>query len=77
MGNGTLDGAAISPDGKLFFSGNGYGLHVWDATIGEGLALVMGLSASYGEMWITPDQQMLLITSWNGLLTVWGAHSGK
>lgn len=72
MGNGALVGTAISPDGELFFSGNGFGLHAWNAASGEMLALCEGGSSSYGDIWVTPDQRMVLIASWNGLVSFWG-----
>jgi len=72
MGNGALAGTAISPDGALFFSGNGFGLHAWNAASGEMLALCEGGSSSYGDIWVTQDQRMVLIASWNGLVSFWG-----
>lgn len=73
MGNGALVGTAISPDGQLFFSGNGFGLHAWNAASGEMLALCQGGNSFYGDVWVTPDQRMVLIASWNGLVSFWGA----
>ncbi len=75
MGNGALGGAAITPDGQLFFSGNGFGLHVWNAANGEMLTLIKGANSSYGSMWVTPDQRMLLVASWNGLVSLWGVRA--
>ena len=72
MGNGALAGTAISPDGALFFSGNGFGLHAWNAASGEMSAVFQGGSSSYGDIWVTPDQRMVLIASWNGLVSFWG-----
>ncbi len=72
IGKGALEGTAISPDGVLFFSGNGFGLHVWNAASGEMLALCQGGTSFYGDMWVTPDQRMVVIASWNGLVFFWG-----
>lgn len=72
MGNGVLSGTAITPDGQLFFSGNGFGLHTWNASSGEMLALCQGGSSSFGDMWVTPDQRIVIIASWNGLVSFWG-----
>jgi WD40 repeat protein len=74
MGNGALAGTAISPDGALFFSGNGFGLHAWNAASGEMLALRQSGSSSYGDMWVTSEQRMILIASWNGLVSFWGVR---
>lgn len=72
LGNGVLDGAALSPDGQLFFSGNAFGLHVWNAANGEMLALCKGISAAFGKMVVTPDQKVLIIASENGVVGFWG-----
>lgn len=72
MGNGALVGAAISPDGTLFFSGNGFGLHVWRASNAEMLALCRGATNPYGVIWSTGDQKMILIAQTNGLVSIWG-----
>ncbi|RPI27529.1 MAG: hypothetical protein EHM70_17745 [Chloroflexota bacterium] len=77
MGTGALVGTAITPDGQLFFSGNGFGLHAWNATSGEMLALCGSGSMSYGDIWVTPDQRIVLIASWNGLVSFWGVSVGQ
>jgi WD40 repeat protein len=77
LGNGVLMGTAISPDGQLFFSGNGYGLHVWNAVSGEMVALCKGSGSSYGSMWVTLDQKLILIAQFNGLMSLWGIPSDQ
>lgn len=76
LGNGALIGAGISPDGQLFFSGNAFGLHVWNASSGEMLALCKGTSLPYGNILVTPDQKMLFIAGPDGLASLWGVPSG-
>jgi hypothetical protein len=75
MGNGALEGAAITPDGQLFFSGNGMGLHAWDAASGKMVALVKGSMGGYGEIQVTTDQKVVLIA--NGLVFLWGVRVGQ
>ncbi len=77
MGNGALGGAAITPDGELFFSGNRFGLHVWKAASGEMLALCKGSRSPYGDMWVTPDQKMIVISQSDGLVSLWGVPTGQ
>jgi WD40 repeat protein len=72
LGNGGLSGAAISPDGQLFFAGNTFGLHVWNVVSGEMIALCKGIELPYGEMKITPDQKLVIIASPDGLINLWG-----
>ncbi len=72
LGNGALVGAAISPDGQLFFSGNAFGLHVWNAASGEMLTLCKGTPLSYGEIRITPDQTLVFIAGPDGMASLWG-----
>jgi|GEM_PF-1836425 len=76
MGNGHLMGEAITPDGGLFFSGNGFGLHVWNAATGEMLALIKSASEAYGVIWVTPEQHIVLTAAWNGLISLWGVPVG-
>lgn len=72
LGNGVMQGAAISPDGQLFFSGNGFGLHVWNVTTDEMIALCKGINLPYGEIEVTPDQKLVFITGPDGLISLWG-----
>ncbi|WP_322507055.1 WD40 repeat domain-containing protein [Anaerolinea sp.] len=72
IGNGVMQGAAISSDGQLFFSGNAFGLHVWDVKSGEMIALCKGLRLPYGEIQVTPDQKLIIIASPDGLVSLWG-----
>jgi WD40 repeat protein len=74
LGNGALIGEALTPDGQLFFSGNEFGLHVWDVSSGEMLALVRGANLPYGRMWVTPDQKMVVIAQTDGLMSLWGVR---
>ncbi len=76
IGNGALAGAALTPDGQYLFSGNGAGLHAWNAASGEMLALRKGSRLSYGFMEVTPDQKMILIAQQNGLVSLWGVPAG-
>ncbi len=72
MGTGALSGAGLSPDGALFFSGNGFGLHVWDAATGQMLALREGSRLPYGVMQVTPDGRLLVVAQPDGLVSLWG-----
>jgi WD40 repeat protein len=71
LGNGGLSGAGISPDGQLFFSGNAFGLHVWNVVSGEMIALCKGIELPYGKMKVTPDQKLVFIASPDGLINLW------
>jgi WD40 repeat protein len=77
LGNGGLSGAAITPDGRLFFSGNAFGLHVWDVASGKMLALLKGSTQTYGDMFVMPDQCTLVIAQVDGLVSLWGVTAGK
>lgn len=76
MGNGSLEGAAISPDGNLFISGNGYGLHVWNAVNGELIAILAGSNGT-GNIMFTQDQRMVMVSSWDGTISIWGISKGN
>jgi WD40 repeat protein len=75
MGNGGLGGVALSPDGSLIVSGNGFGIHIWDWAAGELLAVVgqeqtdWGL---YGEYVFSPDARLITISSSDAAITLWG-----
>lgn len=80
FGNGRLLGAAISPDGSLFLSGNSFGIHGWDAGSGQMIALVQDRSAvgNYGTIQFTPDGKIVLVagaTSSDGVIYLWGVRS--
>jgi WD40 repeat protein len=75
LGNGFTRGAAISPDGQLFFSGNFGGIHVWNATSGEMIALCKGAQLPYGIMRLSPDQKILFVASPDGVMSLWGVLS--
>jgi WD40 repeat protein len=71
LGNGFLDGAGISPDGSLFLSGNGFGLHVWDNASGQLIGVIDGLEP-LGEIMFSADQRLVSVSSKYGLFSVWG-----
>jgi hypothetical protein len=72
LGNGFLDGAGISPDGSLFLSGNGFGLHIWNNTTGQLIGIVEGLEP-WGEITFSADQRLVSISGdYYGVFSVWG-----
>ncbi|MCE5207371.1 MAG: WD40 repeat domain-containing protein, partial [Chloroflexi bacterium] len=77
FGKGSILGAAISPDGSLFFSGNSFGIHVWDTASGQMVALAQNLSqnGSYGSMQMTADGCILLVAGDDGVIYLWGVFS--
>ena len=74
-GTGALGGAAISPDGSLFLSGNFFGVHVWDVATGQmiGLAQNRNQVGNYGRMYFSTDGRLLLVAS--GVIYLWGMRS--
>jgi WD40 repeat protein len=76
-GNGGVYGAALSPDGNLFFSGNSFGIHGWDAKSGQMIALAQDRSqaGNYGSMQITGDGRILLVSGNDGVIYLWGVVS--
>lgn len=63
-GNGALSGMTVTPDNRLLFSGNGFGLHAWE--LAGNSASFLGLLASgepipaYGQLYeMSPDGKIL------------------
>ncbi len=77
FGTGALGGAAISPDGSLFLSGNALGIHAWKVNSGEMIALVQGRSGAgnYGMMQFTPDGSIVIVSDADGVIDLWGVPS--
>ena len=72
LGNGFVDGAAISPDGSLFLSGKGFGLHIWDNTTGQLIEVIDGMEP-WGEIVFSADHRLLSIDgNYYGVISVWG-----
>ncbi len=71
-GNGGLDGVALSPDGRLLVSGNGFGLHVWDFTAQQLVTIVAekGGAYPYGYFAFSPDGQHIAISG--SPVSIWG-----
>ena len=59
-----------------FFSGNAYGLHVWNVSNGELAAIIPGTD-TYGRMSVFPDQRLVVIDSWGSQLSLWGIRTGQ
>ncbi len=76
MGNGSLLGTGLTPDGTIFLSGNGFGLHLWDAASGELISILSG-SYPFGRITVSPDQKLISIAGMDGLLSIWGVRVGK
>ncbi len=75
-GNGRVYGAAVSPDGSLLFSGNSFGVHVWDTASGQMIALAQDSSqaGNYGNMQLSTDGRILLIAGNDGVIYLWGVQ---
>jgi WD40 repeat protein len=72
LGNGFLYGVGISPDGSLLFSGNGYGLHIWDFTTGQMIGIIDGMEP-WGTINFRADGRLLSISgNFYGVFSVWG-----
>jgi hypothetical protein len=72
LGNGFLGDAGISPDGSLLFSGNGYGLHIWDFTTGQMIGIIDGMEP-WGTINFRADGRLLSISgNFYGVFSVWG-----
>jgi WD40 repeat protein len=72
LGNGFLGDAGISPDGSLLFSGNGYGLHIWDFTTGQMIGVIDGMEP-WGTINFRADGRLLSISgNFYGVFSVWG-----
>jgi WD40 repeat protein len=72
LGNGALGGAGISPDGSLFLSGNGFGLHIWDRLGGQLIGVIEGIEP-WGRITFRADQRLLSISgNYRGVFSVWG-----
>ncbi len=73
-GTGALRGAAISPDGSLFLSGNFYGVHVWDVATSQMIGLVQNpyQVGYYGKMFFSADGRIFLVGS--GVISLWGVR---
>ena len=74
QGTGALEGSGISPDGSLLFSGNGFGVHVWNAASGELIAILPGVQ-TYGNISVSTDQRLVTISSYASLLGLWGIRT--
>ena len=74
-GNGGLQGAVISPDGSLFFSGNAFGLHAWNVASGQMVGLVQNRNRAgyYGKIYYSADGRLLLVVG--GVIYLWGVRS--
>ncbi len=70
MGNGSLLGTGLTPDGTIFLSGNGFGLHL-DAASGELISILPQLP--FGRITVSPDQKLISIARMDGLLSIWGS----
>ena len=72
FGNGQVYGAAISPDGSLFLSGNTFGIHIWDTANRQmiGLAQDRSRAGNYGAMQFTADGCILVVA--DGVIYLWG-----
>ena len=72
LGNGFLYGVGISPDGSLFFSGNVFGLHIWDFSTGQIIGIIDGMEP-WGTINVRADGRLLSISgNYNGVFSVWG-----
>ena len=76
MGNGSLMGTGLTPDGSLFLSGNGFGLHLWNAASGELISILSG-HYPFGRITVSPDQKLISVAGMNGLIGIWGVRVGK
>lgn len=76
-GNGDLRGAAISPDGSLFLSGNGAGVHAWDVASGQMIGLFRNQNqfGCYGKMYFSTDGRLFLVANVVGVINLWGMRS--
>lgn len=74
FGNGALGGAAISSDGSVVFSGNTFGIHVFNPDNGTlvGIAAENALRTMYGNLKITADGKILLMAGADGIVSLWG-----
>lgn len=70
-GNGALGGLTLSPDGQLLFSGNGFGLHVWNYPVHQLVSIVESAnSLPYGFFAFSPDGKRMAIG--RSTIVVWG-----
>lgn len=76
FGNGALAGAATSSDGSVVFSGNEFGIHVFNPDNG----MLVGMAAEnalrtmygYGNLKTTANGKILLIAGADGIVSLWG-----
>lgn len=75
-GTGALVGAAISPDGSLFLSGNFFGIHVWDVASGQMIGLVQNQNqrGNYGKMFFSTNGRLFLVANVAGVINLWGVR---
>ena len=67
----TSSAPEFPPDGSLILSGNGYGLHVWDITIGQLIGIIEEMQP-WGEIMFSADQRLVSISGAYGVFSVWG-----
>lgn len=77
FGTGGLSGAATSGDGSAVFSGNAFGLHVFNPENGTltGIAAENVLPTMYGNLKIAADGKILLMAGADGTVSLWGVPS--
>ena len=77
FGTGGLSGAATSGDGSAVFSGNAFGLHVFNPENGTltGIAAENALPTMYGNLKIAADGKILLMAGADGTVSLWGVPS--
>ncbi len=74
FGTGALSGAATSSDGSAVFSGNAFGMHVFNPENGTlaGIAAEKKLLTMYGNLQIAADGKILLMAGADGTVSLWG-----
>lgn len=74
FGTGALGGAAAASDGSAVFSGNAFGMHVFNPENGTlaGIAAENKLPTMYGNLKIAADGKILLMAGADGTVSLWG-----
>jgi WD40 repeat protein len=76
-GSLNVEAVAFAPSGANFATANMQTLRIWEASTGNLLCELQGITSDVNSLAYSPDSRMLATVDSTGVLTLWNAENGE